>query len=60
MTVGAAQSALGLAHPLSRRLNSAPVSKTIIYLFGVGFIKDSNSLLSVAEVRSCILHWFVT
>lgn len=51
MTGGAAQSALELTNPLSKRLNSATVYKTIMYLIGVGFMKDSNSLLSVAEVR---------
>lgn len=51
MTGGAAQSALQLTNSLSKMLNSATVSKAIMYLFGVGFIMDSNSLLSLAEVR---------
>lgn len=51
VTIGAAQSSLKLTNPLSKRLNSTTVSSTIMCPFGVGFMEDSNSLLSVAEVR---------
>lgn len=45
MSGGAVQSALQLTNSLSKRLNSTTVSKTIMYLFGIGFIKNSNFLL---------------
>lgn len=55
MTVGAAQSLLKLTNSLSRRLNSTTVSSTITCLFGIGFMKDSNSLLSVAKIMRLTL-----
>lgn len=56
----AAQSILKLMHSLSKNLSSTMLSSAIMCIFGIGFMKDSYSLLSVAEVGLCLLHWFVT
>lgn len=58
VTLGAAQNTLKLTDSLSKRLNCTAAFCTITCLFGVGFMKDSNSLFSIAETR-CLLHYVI-
>lgn len=58
MTLGAARNPLNLTNSLSKRLNSTTALSTLMCPFGVGFMKDSDYLLSVPETRF-LLHYFV-